>query len=150
MRAGAAPDVATSVLDRARRGDHRAFATVVRHYDASLRALAYRLLSRGDRADTPTADSRAFFSPPPPRGDEPQQAARESQPTETDGAPTWRPPYASSRLPDEITDVPRMPSSGFLHDEAESTVRDRAPAALLPSSPPKVAPPKPPRVEKKK
>jgi hypothetical protein len=57
-----------------------------------------------------------------------------------------------------------MPLSGF-GDEAESTVRDRVPAALLPSSPPggrssappgrTTAPPKgrttaPPKIEKKK
>lgn len=35
-------------LARARRGDQRAFAALVRHYDPRLRALAYRLL--GDRA----------------------------------------------------------------------------------------------------
>jgi RNA polymerase sigma-70 factor, ECF subfamily len=35
-------------LARARRGDERAFAALVRHYDPGLRALAYRLL--GDRA----------------------------------------------------------------------------------------------------
>jgi hypothetical protein len=29
MRAGAVPDVETAVLDRARRGDHEAFAIVV-------------------------------------------------------------------------------------------------------------------------
>lgn len=51
MRAGAVPDVETAVLDRARRGDHEAFAIVVRHYDPHLRALAYRLLGSRDRMD---------------------------------------------------------------------------------------------------
>jgi hypothetical protein len=54
-------------------------------------------------------------------------------------------------------EVTQMPLSGF-GDEAESTVRDRVPSALLPSSPPKgrsTAPPKgrttaPPKIEKKK
>jgi RNA polymerase sigma-70 factor (ECF subfamily) len=32
------------LLDRARRGDHRAFADLLRRHDARLRALAYRLL----------------------------------------------------------------------------------------------------------
>jgi RNA polymerase sigma-70 factor (ECF subfamily) len=71
MRAGAAPDVATSVLDRARRGDHRAFATVVRHYDASLRALAYRLLGDRDRMDDALQEAyvKAFRALPRFRGE---------------------------------------------------------------------------------
>jgi RNA polymerase sigma-70 factor (ECF subfamily) len=51
MRAGAVPDVERAVLDRARRGDHEAFAIVVRHYDPQLRALAYRLLGSRDPMD---------------------------------------------------------------------------------------------------
>jgi RNA polymerase sigma-70 factor, ECF subfamily len=43
--------VAVSVLERARRGDRNAFAALVRHYDPSLRALAYRLLGDRDRMD---------------------------------------------------------------------------------------------------
>ena len=41
-------EVAPEVLERARRGDERAFTDLVRHYDHRLRALAFRLL--GDRA----------------------------------------------------------------------------------------------------
>jgi RNA polymerase sigma-70 factor (ECF subfamily) len=39
------------VLARARRGDQRAFALLVRHYDEGLRVLAYRLLGDRDRMD---------------------------------------------------------------------------------------------------
>jgi serine/threonine protein kinase len=112
-------------------------------------ALAYRLLSRGNRADTPTADSRVFLSPPPPRSEKPLVDAPDgSNPPDqgdAEAAPTWRPPFAA-RVPEEVTEVPRMPNSGFLNDEAESTVRDR----LSPSSPPRFVSTKPPKVEKKK
>jgi serine/threonine protein kinase len=127
-------------------------------------SLAYRLLSRGDRTDTPTADSRFFQSPPPPRGTLPRQSdgPTNTQPGDEEAIPTWRPPF-SARVPGDA-EVTQMPLSGF-GDEAESTVRDRVPAALLPSSPPggrssappgrTTAPPKgrttaPPKIEKKK
>lgn len=40
-------EITPVVLDRARAGDEKAFATLIRHYDPALRSLAYRLL--GDR-----------------------------------------------------------------------------------------------------
>jgi serine/threonine-protein kinase len=120
-------------------------------------SLAFRLLSRGDRQDTPTADSRVFVSPPPPP---------KSLPTPLDGVtdadieeddpsatPTWRPPYSSARVPAGVSEIPgelpRMPLSTF-GEEAESTIRDRVPSALLPSAPPNFVTTKPPKVEKKK
>ena len=71
MRAGAASDVEASVLDRARRGDHEAFAAVVRHYDAGLRALAYRLLGSRDRMDDALQEAyvKAFRALPRFRGE---------------------------------------------------------------------------------
>lgn len=57
MRADAVPEVETGVLDRARRGDHEAFAILVRHYDPQLRALAYRLLGSRDRMDDALQDA---------------------------------------------------------------------------------------------
>jgi DNA-directed RNA polymerase specialized sigma24 family protein len=57
MRADAVPEVETAVLDRARRGDHEAFAILVRHYDPQLRALAYRLLGSRDRMDDALQDA---------------------------------------------------------------------------------------------
>lgn len=51
-------EVASDVLARAKAGDRRAFAEVVRHYDHRLRALAYRLL--GDRAAMDDALQEAY------------------------------------------------------------------------------------------
>ena len=47
----AAGDVDHLVVARARRGDHRAFAQIVDHYDHRLRGLAFRLLGDRDRMD---------------------------------------------------------------------------------------------------
>ena len=125
-------------------------------------SLAYRLLSRGDRTDTPTADSRMFQSPPPPppahrpppssKGYVPHQSdgPTNTQPGDPEAVPTWRPPF-SARVPTD-GEITQMPLSGF-GDEAESTVRDRVPAALIPSAPPgtrSTKPPKPPKIDKKK
>ena len=44
-------DLGAAVVDGAKRGDQDAFALLVKHYDAGLRALAYRLLGDPDRMD---------------------------------------------------------------------------------------------------
>jgi RNA polymerase sigma-70 factor, ECF subfamily len=44
-------DVDAAVLAQARAGDHRAFRTLVAHYDRGLRALAYRLLGDPGQMD---------------------------------------------------------------------------------------------------
>ena len=44
-------DVDPRVVERARAGDHRAFRTLVSHYDRGLRALAYRLLGDAGQMD---------------------------------------------------------------------------------------------------
>jgi RNA polymerase sigma factor (sigma-70 family) len=46
-----AADIDAAVLERAKRGDQEAFASVIKHYDPGLRALAYRLLDDVDRMD---------------------------------------------------------------------------------------------------
>jgi len=51
-------------------------------------------------------------------------------------------------VPADLSEQPRMPLP--FGEEAESTIRDRVPSALLPSSPPKFATTKPPKVDKKK
>jgi RNA polymerase sigma-70 factor (ECF subfamily) len=68
--AGPVGDVGKSVLDRARRGDQEAFATLIRHYDPGLRALAYRLLGDRDRMDDALQDAyvKAFVALPRFRG----------------------------------------------------------------------------------
>jgi RNA polymerase sigma-70 factor (ECF subfamily) len=53
-------EIDRGTLERARRGDERAFADLVRHYERGLRALAYRLL--GDRARMEDALQEAFVS----------------------------------------------------------------------------------------
>ena len=60
-----------AVLDRARSGDHEAFAAVVRLYDAKLRGLAFRLLGDRDRMDDALQEAyvRAFRALPRFRGD---------------------------------------------------------------------------------
>jgi RNA polymerase sigma-70 factor (ECF subfamily) len=45
------PEVPRTLIRRARRGDQRAFAAVIRLYDRDLRALAYRVLGDRDRMD---------------------------------------------------------------------------------------------------
>jgi serine/threonine-protein kinase len=122
-------------------------------------SLAYRLLSRDDRTDTPTADSRLFASPPPPppphrpppssKGYTPRQSdgPTNTQPGDPEAVPTWRPPFSTRPVSED--EVTQMPLSG-LGDEAESTVRDRVPSALLPSAPPRARSTKPPKIDKKK
>jgi RNA polymerase sigma-70 factor (ECF subfamily) len=63
---GRAAEVEPEVVERARCGDHEAFAAVVRHYDPSLRALAYRLLGDRDRMDDVLQEAyvRAYRSLP--------------------------------------------------------------------------------------
>ncbi len=66
------PDcVAPSVLDRARVGDHEAFATVVRLYERRLRGIAFRVLGDRDRMDDALQEAyvRAFRALPRFRGD---------------------------------------------------------------------------------
>lgn len=48
---GSDDEIAATVVEQAKRGDQEAFATVIRHYDPGLRALAYRLLGDRDRMD---------------------------------------------------------------------------------------------------
>jgi RNA polymerase sigma-70 factor (ECF subfamily) len=64
-------EIDPAVLARARRGDQRAFALLVRHYDDGLRALAYRLLGDRDRMDDALQEAyvRAFRALPSLRGD---------------------------------------------------------------------------------
>lgn len=53
-------EINPDVLAAARRGDERAFAALVRHYDRGLRALAYRLL--GDQASMDDALQEAYVN----------------------------------------------------------------------------------------
>jgi RNA polymerase sigma-70 factor, ECF subfamily len=71
MTALAPTSVARAVLERARDGDHDAFAAVVRLYDRRLRGIAYRVLGDRDRMDDALQEAyvRAFGALPRFRGD---------------------------------------------------------------------------------
>ena len=64
-------DVDRLVVARARRGDHRAFAQIVDHYDHRLRGLAFRLLGDRDRMDDVLQEAyvKAFRSLPRFKGE---------------------------------------------------------------------------------
>ena len=64
-------DVAPAVLDRARDGDQTAFAMLIRHYDPTLRSVAYRLLGDRDRTEDALQETymKAFRALPSFRGD---------------------------------------------------------------------------------
>jgi RNA polymerase sigma-70 factor (ECF subfamily) len=64
-------DVDARLLERARRGDARAFAAVIDHYDQPLCALAYRLLGDRDRMDDALQEAylKAFRALPRFRGE---------------------------------------------------------------------------------
>jgi RNA polymerase sigma-70 factor (ECF subfamily) len=64
-------ELGPAVLDRARSGDHEAFAAVIRLYDTKLRGLAFRLLGDPDRMDDALQEAyvRAFRALPRFRGD---------------------------------------------------------------------------------
>ena len=66
-----ANDLDPRIVRRARRGDQRAFAQLVRHYDDGLRALAFRLLGDRDRMDDALQEAyvNAFRALPGFRGE---------------------------------------------------------------------------------
>jgi RNA polymerase sigma-70 factor, ECF subfamily len=63
-------DVAPAVVERAKRGDRKAFDAVIRHYDPGLRALAFRILGDRDQMDDALQDAylRAYRALPRFRG----------------------------------------------------------------------------------
>jgi RNA polymerase sigma-70 factor (ECF subfamily) len=71
VNAAAAETVSRTVLDRAREGDHEAFATVVRVYEGRLRGLAFRVLGDSECMDDALQEVyvRAFRALPRFRGD---------------------------------------------------------------------------------
>jgi RNA polymerase sigma-70 factor (ECF subfamily) len=64
-------EIDPAVLEKARRGDQHAFAVLIRHYDAGLRTLAYRLLGDRDRMDDALQEAyvHAFRALPRFRGE---------------------------------------------------------------------------------
>jgi RNA polymerase sigma-70 factor (ECF subfamily) len=64
-------EIGPAVIDRARRGDAEAFATLIRHYEPGLRSLAYRLLGDSHRVEDALQETymKAFRALPSFRGD---------------------------------------------------------------------------------
>jgi RNA polymerase sigma-70 factor, ECF subfamily len=71
LRPRAPAEIAPAVLDRARAGDEKAFAMLIRHYDPTLRSLAYRLLGDRYRMEDALQETymKAFRALPSFRGD---------------------------------------------------------------------------------
>jgi serine/threonine protein kinase len=96
-------------------------------------ALAYQLLARRDKMDTPTADSRIFVQRASIRAPLSSQGRPPPLPRDPDATPTWRPPKKPDS--DSAPSIPDLHDS-FMGEEHESTVRDRVPRALMPSDAP--------------
>jgi len=118
-------DVAGVVRDRLSKERRMVIDAVMTQGRALPEALAKQLLSRHDRTQTPTANSKVFLTapqpkvrlstPPPPKG-----GAEEAQ-------PTWRPPKKPTgeySVQGDFDEAPRMPMD-FHPDEGESTVRNK-------------------------
>jgi serine/threonine-protein kinase len=116
-------DVAGVVRDRISKERRMVIDAVMTSGRALPEALAKQLLSRSDRTQTPTANSKVFLTapqpkvrlstPPPPKGEEAQ--------------PTWRPPKKPTgeySIQGDFDEEPRVPMD-FHPDEGESTVRNK-------------------------
>lgn len=70
-RTSSRDEASPALVERARRGDSRAFAEAVTHYDARLRALAFRLLGDRDGMDDALQEAyvKAFRALPRFKGD---------------------------------------------------------------------------------
>jgi hypothetical protein len=127
-------DIAKVVKERMSKERKTVIDAVTSSARAIPEALAYRLLSRRDRTETPTADSRIFAARPSVRAPLAAQGRPPPLPREPDATPTWRPP----KKPDQADTGASLAElhDSFVNDEHESTVRDRVPRALIPSDAP--------------
>jgi serine/threonine-protein kinase len=127
-------DIARVVRERMSAERRTVNEAVVNSARALPEALAYHLLSRRDRMDTPTADSRIFMARPSVRAPlSSQRSPSLKVPRDQDATPTWRPPKGTGDAPDSAV---QSLQDSFAVDENESTVRDRHPRALVPSDHP--------------
>ena len=123
-------------------------------------ALAYQLLSRKDKTETPTANSHVFSASLAPKVKLSSRSAPSAplpevlEEIDPDATPTWRPPTTRPEEPasskqmsappkpaPHISNAPSRPhaspaSPQFEYDEADSTVRDRVGRVLFSSRPP--------------
>ena len=133
-------DVADVVRSRMSKERRMVIDAVTTSGRALPEALAKQLLSRHDRTQTPTANSRVFHSAPrprvrlstPPPPQPPEGAAMEG------ALPTWRPPKkppGEHTAPGGFAAPERVPMD-FQPDESESTVRHKE-QVFASSRPPK-------------
>jgi serine/threonine-protein kinase len=122
-------DIAAVVRERISKERRMVIDAVMTSGRALPEALARQLLTRRDRTQTPTANSRVFLTAPQPRVRlSTPPPAQKGPPEEVDeSAPTWRPPKKS---PNELSDSGRFQTGqrlpmDFHPDEGESTVRNK-------------------------
>jgi RNA polymerase sigma-70 factor, ECF subfamily len=96
-------------LARARRGDERAFATLIRHYDSALRALAFRMLGDRTRMDDALQEAyvKAYRALPQFRGDS--------------GAGTWLYRIAYNACVDELKRTRSVVDLEAVRDRAQQS-----------------------------
>jgi serine/threonine protein kinase len=127
-------DVANVVRQRISKERRMVIDAVMSSGRALPEALAAQLLSRNDRTQTPTANSRVFIAAPRPRVRLSSRAPAAApavgpavEDVDLESSPTWRPP---KKGPGEHTDPggyeapPHLPMD-FHPDEGESTVRNK-------------------------
>lgn len=112
-----ADEVDAAVVERAKAGDQRAFAELVRHYDRRLRALAFRLLQNRDAMDD--ALQEAYV-----------KAYRALGTFRTGAAPgTWLYRIVYNACLDELRRQRRRPAQPFDNDGLEQMRDATAPGA---------------------
>lgn len=117
-------DVAAVVRQRISKERRMVIDAVMSSGRALPEALARQLLSRADRTQTPTANSRVFLSAPRPRVR--LSSPPPPKPSAAEDPQTWRPPKKPANehtAPGGFQAPERMPMD--FHPEGESTVRNK-------------------------
>ncbi|HSU38366.1 MAG TPA: hypothetical protein VLJ38_02330, partial [Polyangiaceae bacterium] len=120
-------DVAAVVRARLSKERRMVIDAVMTSGRALPEALAKQLLTRRDRTQTPTANSRVFLTAPQPRmrlSSPPPKAATDD---DDDAQPTWRPPTKDGEEHSDSGEYGgehRVPMD-FHPEEGESTVRNK-------------------------
>jgi serine/threonine protein kinase len=117
-------DIAAVVRERISKERRMVIDAVMTSGRALPEALQKQLLTRRDRTQTPTANSRVFLTAPLPRvrlSTPPPAAA----PAEEESAPTWRPPKKSGEHATGSAERAERVPMDFHPEEGESTVRNK-------------------------
>jgi hypothetical protein len=124
-------DVAAVVRERLSKERRMVIDAVMTSGRALPEALAKQLLTRRDRTQTPTANSRVFLTAPQPRMRLSSPPPKGAAPDDDDAQPTWRPPKKDGDGHDdehgdsgEYDGENRLPMD-FHPEEGESTVRNK-------------------------